>query len=260
MIDISVISTCHTEGRLMHATLKSIMFAIEEAKLMGLAVDWIMVQDRIDRCTRDYLELHKPVGVNLIELDVGDLGLARNYGAKVAGGRFISFLDADDVWSPNWLTAAYAFARSLPNQDVILHAAVGIFFEKNEHLWPVLDSESFDFCSQILFSKNCWAVSSFARREIFLRHPYPASDLKGGFGYEDWHFNCETLAAGIQHKLVPGTFHCYRVKSWKESLVDQTKQSCCLIKPNRLFDLAYQKSSRQSGKQGLLADGGGNDQ
>jgi len=26
-----------------------------------------------------------------------------------------------------------------------------------------------------------------------------------GFGFEDWHFNCVTLADGIEHRPVPGT-------------------------------------------------------
>lgn len=242
MTDISVITTCHDVGRLMHATIKSIRLAIAEAIEVGLTVEWIFLLDRANQASKDYVQRHLSKDVQSVEVDFGDLGRTRNHGTQIATGEFISHVDSDDLWCPNWLTAAYAFARSLPNDRAILHAAVGIFFEGKQHLWTMVDSESFEFCPSALFSNNCFAVSSFGPREIYLKYPYPATDLQGGFGFEDWHFNCETLGNGVPHKLVPNTFQCYRVKSWKQSLETTSFKSSCIIKPTKLFALAYQNN------------------
>ncbi len=241
MTDISIITTCHDIGRLFHATTRSILLAAEECRNNGLSVEWIIVQDHADKSTQEYVRRHTPEDAIVIELEVGDLGQARNAGVDAAHGHFIAHIDSDDLWSPNWLTAAFAFANSLPTDQVVLHAPVLLFFEGKEHFWMFTDSESADFCPSTLFTHNCWAVSSFAPRDVYVRFPYTTTDLAGGFGYEDWHFNCETIAAGIAHKLVPDTFHCYRVKSWKSSLYDHSSRQLCIMKPSRLFDLAYQK-------------------
>lgn len=225
----------------MHSTFRSVALAIDETARMGLAVEWLVVVDSPDQPTREYLQRHLPDNATLIDVEFRDLGAARNRGTDAATGQYVAFIDSDDLWSPNWLTEAHAFAVRQTDRDFVLHAAFLIYFEGEEHIVIATDSLDPDFSPSALFSVNCWAVSSFAPREIYQRHPFTTVDLDAGFGYEDWHFNCETLAASIQHRLVPDTFQCYRKKTWKESLSSQTDKASCIINANKLFDVAFQK-------------------
>lgn len=86
-----------------------------------------------------------------------------------------------------------------------------------------------------LLHYNCWTALTFLPKELFAGHDYATTDLKRGFGYEDWHFNCETLASGIQHRPVPGTAHFIRRKPGG-SQSQSTIRTRGLMPPSRLFD------------------------
>jgi len=43
------------------------------------------------------------------------VSLARNYGVSKAQGKFVAFLDADDIWKPNHLEVLYSLIGSFPN-------------------------------------------------------------------------------------------------------------------------------------------------
>lgn len=239
--DISVVTTFHKEGRLMAATLRSIKAAIDEAERGGLQIEWILVLDAVNQATRDFLAAHAPAGSHSIEVDVRDLGGARNAGIAVALGEFVAIADADDMWSANWLSAAHSFAQSL-SKPVVLHPKVVICFEKRQSIRLSIDSDAVGFSLSTLLETNCWSAHSFAPRSLYLEVPFDTGlNLSTGFAFEDWHFNCETLALGVAHKCVLDTFHCYRIKQWKESLTSQIQKDRSLLPPTKLFALPYQK-------------------
>nr|WP_242535197.1 glycosyltransferase family A protein [Roseococcus suduntuyensis] len=149
----------------------------------------------------------------MLEADSGDVGLNRNAAVAATRARYIAMLDADDIWGPSWLAAAFAVAAAGP-PGAVWHPEANLYFGHHGHehwfMHPDMEAPGFDRTAMELF--NPWTALCFARREVFVETPYPASDVAGGFGFEDWHWNLATAARGAIHKIVPGTLHLIRQK------------------------------------------------
>lgn len=148
--------------------------------------------------------------VRMLNVKNGDLGLSRNDGVKEARGKFIQFLDCDDMLGFHWLKSAYQFIQNSPSQEIILHPEYSLMFGRAQffHRHVSYDSPEFDAKSMVQF--NPWSALAFAAKSVFQRFPYEPSD--DTFMNEDWAFNLTTIDAGIPHKVVPGAVHLIRMK------------------------------------------------
>lgn len=207
-MDITAIMTCHAEGILSGPALASFQQAINHARAHGISVEPLVVIDRPTQATTWQFS-NPPDGLQVLKTDLGDPGLARNAGTKIAKGRFVSFLDGDDLWCQDWLTAAYMFC--LPHDGpVVAHSECNIVFGEVRLVWWHTDSRDSSFDADYLRLGNYWDAMSFCERDILLKYPFIVNNLAAGLGHEDWLWNCETLAAGIDHRPVPGTVHFKR--------------------------------------------------
>jgi glycosyltransferase involved in cell wall biosynthesis len=207
-IDITAVLTVHAEGVLAGPSLVSFDQTIAAAKQSGLEVEGLIVLDRPDAMTHLLF-----TGVDrrhrLVTTNLGDPGLARNAAVAESSGQFIAFLDGDDLWAPDWLTSAHEFCALEPS-TTIAHSEANIIFGETRAMWWHVDSRDARFDIDYLRIGNYWDAMSFASCEIYRRFPFAANDLRHGFGHEDWHWNCVTLSAGIDHRPVPGTLHFKR--------------------------------------------------
>lgn len=225
MPDISVIVTAHREGVLVGPTALSACRAIERARSeRGLSIEVVLVFDNASRDTREVLENGfarlEDTPVRLIDVSLGDPGLARNAGIEIAAGTTATFLDGDDLWSSNWLVAAYALSEVRP--DAVLHSACNVTFGQYRNLWWHIDSEGPLFDRRYLGWANYWDAMSFAHRDTYRRFPFVRNELSLGFGHEDWHWGVVTYEAGIAHKPVPETIHFKRRRAGSQmSLVER---------------------------------------
>lgn len=208
MTDISIIITAHREGILAGATIRSALDAIAHAEAEGATTQCIVVLDRTDALTRSVVASGVSGRAEVIETDHGDPGLSRNSGIKAATGRFATFLDGDDLWSENWLLAAWGAAYDRP--DAVWHSHCNIVFGQQRNIWWHVDSEGPFYDPDYLGWANYWDAMSFAATEIYRTLPFRANDLTAGFGHEDWHWNVQTIERGIAHKPVPETLHFKR--------------------------------------------------
>ena len=211
MTEVSAIITGHREGVLAGPTLRNLMEATNALHAAGVETEIVAVLDRTNDATRAMFHaLHaSPLPVRQVLCDFGDPALSRNAGVQASHGRFIAFLDADDLWGVGWLSAALQYCLTA-EAATIAHSEVNLVFGELGQLWWHMDSQAPGFDVSYLAVGNYWDAMSFAHRSVYERFPFKANDLRSGYGHEDWHWNCETLAAGIAHRPVPQTMHFKR--------------------------------------------------
>src|SRR5271166_3909422 len=155
MTEITAILNVHREGILAHSSLLSIADARQTAEASGIGVEVLAIADCSDRSTLDTLAL--TAGVQVLETRVDDLGLARNLGVAAAKGRYIAFLDGDDLWGRCWLRAAYERATT-ESRPVVWHPEACLYFgSKHEPSWLIHpDMEAIEGDWVTLGIRNQW--------------------------------------------------------------------------------------------------------
>ena len=182
--------------------------------------------------------------VRVIPSEAGDLGLSRNLAVQHAAGEYIGFVDADDLVSRNWFGEAYQCNRRA--QRSIFHPECNLYFGYARAFFVHRNQSAYDL--RALFFHNLWSALSFAHSDIYRNIEYQKNLIDQGFGYEDWHWNCETILGGHEHRMVPGTCHFVRLK--EGSLSQNSAKNQCLIRPTGLWkQLALEQAARaQAGK------------
>lgn len=230
--DVSVVINAHREGLIAAPTLKSLHRAKLYAQAEGYAVETIICLDKCDDLTRQVVQAGADADATILEVEFGDLGLSRNYAVDNAKGRYISFLDADDLFGQNWLALAVK-AADRESRATIWHPDVNLYFGLEPHIFRHIDMDDEAFDPMSLIAGNPWTALCFGERRVFEAFPYPATDLSLGVGYEDWGWNRRVIARGYVHKTVKGTAHAIRQKAI--SLVRQTTAAGVLPAGTDLF-------------------------
>ena len=106
MPDVSIITPCYNSSKFLQQTVDSV--------LNQTFTDWEwLITD--DKSTDNSVEIIRKVNDERIKLTVaeknGGAGHARNLSLEKATGRFITFLDADDFWEPNFLEEMVSFMK-----------------------------------------------------------------------------------------------------------------------------------------------------
>ena len=228
-VDLTVTIVFHGERELAVPALASLRDMVEAARRDGIGVESCAMLDKADDATRRLVREHGSFLDDIREVAFGDLGSVRNAGAEIARGRFLAFVDGDDLWGADWLARAYRdAARSDDPLRTVWHPETLLAFWASDcdrtsgtpvpHegvLTGVSIQQSGDaagFDSRDLLFENMWSANCFAARELHLRFPYRPDDWSRQIGIEDWRFNLETLGHGINHFVVPDTVHLIRMK------------------------------------------------
>lgn len=227
--DITCIITGHREGRLCIASLRSFWIAIQFAEMSGYKVQPILMLDRPNQITQDLFYLYAPRPSNVHILDFGDQGLVRNSAVDLAKGEYTAFLDADDLWSEDWLVQALDFLRDLPDTH-IAHPAYNYFFESQATIFCHIDQESPEFQLDMLRIRNYWDALCVCPTKIYREIPFYTRDIVNGWAYEDWLWSCETVSAGKVHKVVPESVLFKRRQ--KTSQTVKASENRSMIKPH----------------------------
>lgn len=236
--DVSAIITFHREGLLAHKSLLSLGRCREAAERSGISVELIATLDRADeeteRVVREFQGPGRPDQV--LHPDAGDLGLSRNAAVARARGSWILICDGDDYLSANFIVRCTEMLAG-SDASAIAHPELVVTFGAEHSLWWQIGSDAPDFDPACMLVINPWNACCLAARDTFLKTPYVlARPGETGFGFEDWHWNCETLAMGHAHLVAAGTAHYVRKKA-AGSLNAAHASSNALIPPTRLFGI-----------------------
>jgi hypothetical protein len=238
MFDACVVLTAHAEGGLLQKSWLSLLRARAASVAHGLSTQAIVVLDRATPET-DRVASNLPCmadGDQVIHLDEGDVGEARNRAAAMSSAEWIGVLDGDDYVSESWITASVTTGRSGLGRPIV-HPEWVISFGGPTVVHRQYGDDDISFRRGMLLVANPWNSCSFAHREIRAQFPYRRSDVASrGFGHEDWLWHCDTLAAGCAHRIAPGTLHCVRLKS-EGSMNNDHKRQFAMPAPSRFFEL-----------------------
>lgn len=222
--DITVTLLLHRERGFALPALASLRDVVDVARGAGIAVETQAILDRADDVTRHIVGACGPWIDIVQEVSFGDPASARNAGTRLAHGRFLAFLDGDDLWGEQWLKAAFAAATKISApQETIWHPEHLYVFREadfdsrmeagNAFYSLMQSSDTPQFDPALLLFYSLWSANAFAPRELHVRFPYCAADRGRGVGIGDWSWNLETFGAGVHHRVVPGAVHLIRKKA-----------------------------------------------
>lgn len=232
---VSCILNIHREGDVAVPTLCSIERMLSHTIYRGVDTELVIVLDDPDEPTQTLIQRFlesAPVPARALTVSYRELGASRNHGIREASGEYIALLDADDLYSRNWLLHALEAAEGTGRSKVVVHPALNVFFgRESRHFWsPNWDDELTP--SEGILLDNYWTSLCFAPRLLFQEIPYEGNEIENRLGFEDWHWSLQVLAAGGTHVVAPETAHFIRLKD-RPSLNRLTAERNCLIKPSR---------------------------
>ncbi|CUH82631.1 glycosyltransferase [Tropicibacter naphthalenivorans] len=228
--DLSVILTAHDETLVSGPTLAAADAAIALAEADGITVERIITLDNATPQTRAYFTQDRLSHWTKIDAQEGDLGRVRNHIVPQTRGRYIAFLDADDLFSENWLRDGVRRLRALDKQGyrAIAHPELNWLFDGAQAVFLKPDQDDPLFLPQHFYFMNYYDSLCMAPREAHLEHPYVHRDIPAGLSFQDWQFSIETMAAGWRHVNAPDTIIFKRRRD--ESLVSQSRARRALVR------------------------------
>ena len=205
--DLTLVVTAHDESLVCGPTMRAADVAVQAARDAGASVQTVIALDRAHQETAAYFAQSDFDHWERWEFGEGDLGRVRNALVPRTEGRFVAFLDADDLFSENWLIDGLETltGRTGARQRTIAHPELNVLFDGASYLVQNVDQDSPLFTPHFLYVRNAYDSLCMAPREAHLEVPYVTRDIPNGLSYQDWQFAVETMAQGWRHVVVPDT-------------------------------------------------------
>lgn len=236
-MDVSVVICGHNEGRLLHRTLRSVFRSVKFFKSkIGSDIEVILSLGSPSKATKDYLlNSNFKKKIKIYENNFEDIALSRNFGVEKASGKYIAFIDGDNLFCENWLVEAYQYAE-ITKEECLLHPEYLVNFESRNTIWKRISSTDPRFKFGSLISFNPWDSTVFGEKRTFEKYKFRVFQKNSGWGNIDWDFICTTLAENINHVVLNGTVVFVRTKRGG-GLSDKNFLENKLLYKNKLFEL-----------------------
>lgn len=179
---ISVVIALYNKADYIRDTLKSVL----AQALPPLEV--IVVDDGSTDGGAQWVESLGAPGVRVVRQANGGVSRARNLGISEAQGDWIAFLDADDIWHPDYLGTLAGLMASHPQAGLVgtTYRSVGVEQLAGASQWPSMPDhapvERIDDLPARWLQGTCFFTSSIAvSRALLARQPtlFPAGESAG---------------------------------------------------------------------------------
>lgn len=195
---ISIIIPCYNHGQYIYDAINS----IEEYKNNDYEI--IIINDgSTDSLTNTILEGLKQKGYNVIFQNNQGLGKTRNNGIKIAKGKYILPLDADNKIRPEFIIKTIKILESNPNISIV-YTDRQLFGSSTElvkveefDLSRIVQSNYIDACA--IYRKNVWSFVGGYDENMPLQ------------GLEDWDFWLSAAEKNFHFFYIPEPLFLYRV-------------------------------------------------
>lgn len=205
--DLSIIVTAHSESVVSGPTMRAADLAIARARAAGFRVQPVIALDKATPVCRSYFQ--QPAFDHWTRWDVeqGDLGRARNEVIGRCDGENIAFLDADDLFSENWLEKGLQLiqAGAQIGESRIAHPELNWLFDGESSVYVKIDQDDPLFSPHHFAFTNYYDSLCMSPRAAHLECPYVHRDIPNGLSFQDWQYSVETMAAGNVHRSARDT-------------------------------------------------------
>ena len=196
---ISVVIPCFNLGAYLDEAVQSVLRQTRQD------FEIVIVDDGSDDpVTRHLLASYRRPRTRVIATGNRGLASARNTGIEQASGRFVSFLDADDVYEPRFLERTIG---PLEADESLAFASCWLTaFGEKEFVW---EPQTCEFPWLLAEDTVCTAAPT--RREALVAVGGLDEDERIG-GYEDWELAISLVKNGFTGVIVPERLFRYRIR------------------------------------------------
>jgi glycosyltransferase involved in cell wall biosynthesis len=198
---VSIVIPCYNHGQYIQEALDSI-----DVEKINCDIEIIIVDDgSSDTITLEKLENLKKLNYTVIHQTNGGPGKARNTGIKVAVGKYILPLDADNKISPDYINKALPVLEK--NEADIVYAAPQFFGDtkiKNRQF----KVRPFDDLG--LVTGNCADACAVFKKEVWEKNG-GYDEAMPSYGFEDWDFWISASKNNFVFHFINEKLYYYRI-------------------------------------------------
>jgi glycosyltransferase involved in cell wall biosynthesis len=187
-------------------------------------------------------------GVHYIHQENQGLAAALNHGVKLAGGDFLAFLDADDVWVGEKLSAQVATMKQHPNLDIVFGHMQRLYNPE-----PGSQAER-EVTPEDESLPGYFKATALIRKESFWRVGLFDTSLKLG-DFIDWYSRAKE--EGLEEMMLPQVMLIRRIHAGNLSLREKDNRSDYIRIMKAALD--RRRSKEAEDKPGMEADEGARD-
>ena len=210
----------------------------------------IVIDDGSTDKTKDVVSKIEDRRLKILTYQNAGAATARNRGIAEATAKYLAFIDADDLWTPDKLELQLEALQKNPTAGVAYSWTTSVFLYKQKEVWYP--------CNPVLFEGNVYpkmllgnfiasGSNPLIRKEAILSVGGFDSDL---LYCEDWDFYLR-LAAKWEFVLVPKSQIIYRLSLSSKSLKTRSSEKNLLYVVDKAYKTAPEEL--QSSKKKTLA-------
>ena len=195
-MELSIVIPAHNAAETLDETLASICCSARH--------EIIVVANA---CADNSASIARQHGARVIETPTASVGLARNAGMAAATGRYIAFLDADDLALPVRFDRQLAFLADHPAIDFISAEVEWFGDPATEAYRPRFMTKHEAIQAAMLFRCEMAQTAMMLRRERFMACGIKFSAMRLA---EDWLFAWRAMESGLRTANLPEVLVRYR--------------------------------------------------